>query len=132
MGIAPLNGNAAPITSAIGGVNPNGRTPTDPALHGALNYARSWAQRNPTHKVIVVLATDGGPNCNESLNPATCTCSVRGGCTAQTCLDDVRTLAAIRAHSTHLVNQTEPAMVAEREYLESFVKAEEVFWPIKP
>src|SRR5262249_42445371 len=51
--------------------NPNGHTPTDPALQGALNYARSWAQRNPTHKVIVILATDGAPNgCNSSAQTA--------------------------------------------------------------
>jgi LmbE family N-acetylglucosaminyl deacetylase len=42
--------------------------------------------------------------------------------------DAARKLAAIRAHSTHLTNATEPALIAEREYLESFVKAEEVFW----
>jgi len=41
-------------------------------------------------------------------------------------------LSAIRAHSTHLADQTEGTMAAEREYLESFVKSEEVFWPIKP
>lgn len=64
VGIAPLNGNAQAITNAIGNLNPSGRTPTDPALQGALNYARSWAQKNPTHKVIVVLATDGAPNDN--------------------------------------------------------------------
>jgi len=34
-------------------------------------------------------------------------------------------LLAIRAHSSHL---TQPSMLAEREYLESFVKSEEVFW----
>jgi hypothetical protein len=69
VGIAPLNGNAQPITNAIGNLNPAGRTPTDPALQGALSYARSWAQRNPTHKVIVVLATDGAPNDNCGSSP---------------------------------------------------------------
>jgi hypothetical protein len=67
VGIALLNGNAQPITNAIANLSPDGNTPTEPALQGALNYARSWAQRNPTHKVIVVLATDGAPNgCNSS------------------------------------------------------------------
>jgi len=42
--------------------------------------------------------------------------------------DAARKLEAIRAHSTHLVGAIEPGLVAEREYLESFVKAEEVFW----
>jgi len=37
-------------------------------------------------------------------------------------------LEAIRAHATHLSAATQPAAVEEREYLESFAKAEEVFW----
>lgn len=36
---------------------------------------------------------------------------------------------AILAHSTHLEGVEEPALAEERVYLESFVKAEEVFWP---
>ena len=39
-------------------------------------------------------------------------------------------LRAIRAHSTHLVGATDPTMVEERSYLESFVKSEEVFWVV--
>lgn len=39
-------------------------------------------------------------------------------------------LRAIRAHSTHLVGATDPKMVEERTYLESFVKSEEVFWVV--
>lgn len=71
VGIAPLNGNARPISNAIANVGPAGHTPTDPALQGALDYARSWAQKNPTHKVVVVLATDGAPNgCNSSAQGA--------------------------------------------------------------
>jgi LmbE family N-acetylglucosaminyl deacetylase len=38
-------------------------------------------------------------------------------------------LAAIRAHATHLAGAMQGALVQEREYLESFVKSEEVFWP---
>jgi LmbE family N-acetylglucosaminyl deacetylase len=37
-------------------------------------------------------------------------------------------LRAIRAHSSHLAGATDPGMIEERAYLESFVKAEEVFW----
>ena len=39
-------------------------------------------------------------------------------------------LHAIRAHSTHLAGATDPAMIEERAYLESFVKSEEVFWTV--
>jgi LmbE family N-acetylglucosaminyl deacetylase len=38
---------------------------------------------------------------------------------------------AIKAHSSHLEGAADPAMVRELKYLESFVKSEEIFWPIK-
>jgi hypothetical protein len=60
--IATLNGNAAPIVAAIGRATVSGSTPTPSALQGALQYAATWQAANPTHKVIVVLATDGLPN----------------------------------------------------------------------
>jgi len=66
--IAALPPNASAISGAIGGQSPGGNTPTEPALQGAIDYAASWAQRHPTHKVIVVFATDGLPNgCNSSV-----------------------------------------------------------------
>jgi hypothetical protein len=66
--IAALPPNAKPIADAIGRQGPEGNTPTEPALHGAINYAAQWAQQHPTHKVIVVFATDGLPNgCNSSV-----------------------------------------------------------------
>ena len=37
-------------------------TPTVPALQGAIDHARAWAQNHKDHKVIVVLATDGTPS----------------------------------------------------------------------
>jgi LmbE family N-acetylglucosaminyl deacetylase len=40
--------------------------------------------------------------------------------------------AAIRAHSTHLAEATEGPLAHEKEYLESFVKSEEVFWSAGP
>jgi hypothetical protein len=60
--IAPLNGNAAAIVASFGRTTPNGYTPTPAALEGALQYAAQWQTANPTHKVIIVLATDGLPN----------------------------------------------------------------------
>ncbi|HEX4477540.1 MAG TPA: hypothetical protein VH142_20765 [Polyangiaceae bacterium] len=66
--IAALPGNATKITSAITGESPSGNTPTQPALQGALNYAKAWSKAHPTHKVIVVFATDGLPNgCNSTV-----------------------------------------------------------------
>jgi hypothetical protein len=67
--IAALPGNASAIKSMIASTSPSTNTPTTPALQGALQYAKSYATANPTHKVVVVLATDGEPN---SCSP-TCT-----------------------------------------------------------
>lgn len=36
---------------------------------------------------------------------------------------------AIAAHATHLAGVTDRVLVEEREYLESFIKSEEVYWP---
>ncbi|HWO08156.1 MAG TPA: hypothetical protein VNN80_01710 [Polyangiaceae bacterium] len=40
---------------------PLGETPTGPALTGALEHARAWAEQHPGRQVVAVLATDGFP-----------------------------------------------------------------------
>lgn len=59
--IAALPGAAAKLTSVIAARMPDGRTPTAPALEGAVDHARAWATAHPGHSVAVVLATDGLP-----------------------------------------------------------------------
>ena len=59
--IKVLPGNATAIINSMAAHGPNGNTPTHPALQGAVNFARSHAMANPTHTVVVVLATDGEP-----------------------------------------------------------------------
>ncbi len=61
VGIAALPGNGAKIINSINAHSPNGSTPTATALSGAIQYAQTWATQNPTHTVVVVLATDGDP-----------------------------------------------------------------------
>ncbi len=56
-----LPGNRAALISSIDGVGTGGNTPTRPALKGAIGVARTYANANPTHKTVVVLATDGEP-----------------------------------------------------------------------
>jgi hypothetical protein len=46
---------------------PQGQTPTGPALSGALEQARIWAEQNPGRQVVTVLATDGFPTVCEPL-----------------------------------------------------------------
>ena len=60
--------NAAPFDAAINATQPNGGTPTLPAIQGAYQYAAQLEQQNMTAKVAVVLVTDGEPNdCNSSV-----------------------------------------------------------------
>ncbi|MFT3774229.1 MAG: VWA domain-containing protein [Minicystis sp.] len=59
--ITVLNGTSGQLDSTIAGWTPSGSTPTAPALTGAIQHAKSWANQNPTHTVVVVLATDGLP-----------------------------------------------------------------------
>lgn len=42
--------------------DPSGETPTLPALQGAYEFTKGWAQSNPERAVAVLLATDGEPN----------------------------------------------------------------------
>jgi uncharacterized protein YegL len=59
--VAPLPGNKVLLQDKIDATSPTGMTPTWGALKGALQAATSYQDANPTHKVIVVLATDGDP-----------------------------------------------------------------------
>jgi hypothetical protein len=47
---------------SISSNSPSGGTPTAPALQGAIDYARAWAEGHPDRLVAVVLATDGVPS----------------------------------------------------------------------
>lgn len=70
--IAPLPASSAAIASALDAKDPTGGTPTRVALSGAVEHAKSWAAANPTHKVVVLLATDGLPTeCLKSANQST-------------------------------------------------------------
>ena len=54
-------GQAATLYASLMGHNPAGYTPTGPALAGALMFARQRIAAMPTHRVAVVLVTDGLP-----------------------------------------------------------------------
>ena len=59
--IAPLPGSAAPLIASLRAAVPEGRTPTGPALQGAIDQAKAWAGAHQGKKVVAVLATDGLP-----------------------------------------------------------------------
>lgn len=65
--IASLPFNAFPITNSFPAEATAYGTPTWPALKGVLTVATAHQDANPTHKVVVVLATDGDPFACEPL-----------------------------------------------------------------
>lgn len=56
-----LPGGADAVLSALTNLQPEGSTPTLPALTGAVRQGVAWAAEHPDHTTIVVLATDGLP-----------------------------------------------------------------------
>jgi hypothetical protein len=61
--IAELPAAAPGLLSVINSAmpDPEGLTPTGPALGGAIQQAGAWASAHPDHQVVAVLATDGMP-----------------------------------------------------------------------
>jgi hypothetical protein len=59
--ISSAASRASEIVASLEAVEPNGRTPTGPALRGALDQAREWALQHPERQVVTVFATDGLP-----------------------------------------------------------------------
>jgi hypothetical protein len=59
--IADLPGAAPAIMTALGRKRPEGRSPTGPALAGAIMHAQARLKASPGRRVAVVLASDGLP-----------------------------------------------------------------------
>jgi len=60
--VAPLPGAQAALVASLSAHTPDGLTPTAGALSGAITHAQALARANATHRVAVVLATDGLPD----------------------------------------------------------------------
>ena len=60
---------AGQIITVLHNTSPAGWTPTRVAELGAVQYAQQYASQYPSHRVVVVLATDGLPNvCNSTVD----------------------------------------------------------------
>lgn len=59
--LGPVSTGASDIVSAFDAQSPGGLTPTYPALSGAISYAKTWANLDPTAYTAVVFITDGYP-----------------------------------------------------------------------
>jgi hypothetical protein len=94
--LSPRVGNTANVLAALGRTMPVGGTPTFDALRGAATYYRNTPPLGRLRGRYLVLATDGGPNCNPALSPMTCACTSPRGCAGMrgnlACLDDDRTV----------------------------------------
>ncbi len=94
--VAVALGAANDIVNDLEGTTPGGGTPTAATLQEARQVLEALGDEGGTR--AVVLATDGGPNCNASLNVNTCQCMVDGGCNdPRNCLDDTDAVAAAQA-----------------------------------
>lgn len=90
-----IGASPSQVQSLYSSLAPGGGTPTAASLTSAKNYLLSQGLSSPAY---VLLITDGLPNCNASLNVATCTSIDPAATTAQyKCLDDTQTVAAAQA-----------------------------------
>jgi hypothetical protein len=98
----PQKGNVDGILGKMRSLTPVGSTPTALAVDiagDAVQLVRATKQGR-----ALVLATDGAPDCNSSLDPTTCACVSNSGvttgrCDPIRCLDDAHTVGEI-AHFT--------------------------------
>ncbi|MBN2191790.1 MAG: VWA domain-containing protein [Polyangiaceae bacterium] len=77
------------ITGALRGTAPGGGTPTAEALRRAYEYFTNGDGASLVGEKYVLLATDGGPNCNSTLScpEATCTVNMDGLCPSGNCCE---------------------------------------------
>lgn len=90
------NDSAFDIVDELEQAYPGGGTPTAATLEEAKDVLDGLPASGGAR--VVVLATDGGPGCNESLDTDSCRCLHAGECTSSfNCLDDENTIAATAA-----------------------------------
>jgi hypothetical protein len=126
------------IAEQLDATSPGGGTPTAVALDSALDYFVNGAGAALEGGKYVLLATDGGPNCNEELtcDGETCTTNLDGACktdncctfsnTRNQCLDADRVLEKLQALtdagiSTFVVGL--PGTQQYATYLDEFAEA---------
>ena len=73
VGIQQLPGAATQLIGELDAAEPQGGTPTHLGLDGACEYVTGWKATNPTHKVVILLVTDGIPeaSCDANIQLAT-------------------------------------------------------------
>jgi hypothetical protein len=143
--IEPGASGVSKVLDAVNGALPGGGTPTAAALTSALQYFTTGDGAALKGQKFVLLATDGGPNCNidNTCDAAHCTPNLDGQCPAgnccdqdgQYCLDDTSVVAQIQALksagvSTFVVGIPGSEMYAQ--YLDTFAVSGGVTNPSAP
>jgi len=113
--VQPLADALPKVMGVLADNEPDGGTPTATALARALGYFTKGAGKDLAGSKFVLLATDGGPNCNEALSceASACTMNLDGQCPDAVqnccdpmmggagvqfgCLDDARTSEQVKA-----------------------------------
>lgn len=93
--LSPQVGVVSSLLARLDATAPGGSTPTALAVERA--SANLAAMRAAGASKALVLATDGAPDCNATLDPRTCTCLSGSNCSATRCLDDARTIERLQA-----------------------------------
>jgi hypothetical protein len=89
--VGVAQGTATAIKGALTNMATCGGTPTAQTLLAAKQYLQAKLAPNG-HAKHILLATDGGPNCNPALNALTCTCTAPSCLfNPNNCLDDAQT-----------------------------------------
>jgi von Willebrand factor type A domain len=133
------------ILDAVNATSPGGGTPTAAALASALQYFTQGDGANLQGPKFVLLATDGGPNCNidNTCDTAHCTTNLDGQCPSgnccdqngQSCLDDTSVVTQIQALQTAGVSTFVvgiPGTENYSQYLDTFATAGGVPSPDAP
>lgn len=127
--VMPAANNAKPILRVLESSDPWGATPTAAAVEFAGDWLAGRTSRERT--VAMVLATDGGPNCNADLDPDKCTCTAPSAppCPRPSaCLDDVNAVSTLakfagRGVPTLVIGIDSTALKVERDALNAMARA---------
>ncbi|HWZ87996.1 MAG TPA: vWA domain-containing protein, partial [Polyangiaceae bacterium] len=133
------------ILDAVNAASPGGGTPTAAALTSALQYFTTGDGAALQGQKFVLLATDGGPNCNidNTCDEAHCTPNLDGQCPSgnccsnmgRYCLDDAAVVTQIQALQTAGVSTFVvgiPGTEKYSQYLDNFAVSGGVANPAAP
>ena len=137
------------ILAAMNATEPGGATPTAEAMKRALEYFTTGAGKDVKGDKYVILATDGGPNCNTTLTCDVdhCTANLDGTCAAGNCcdpstggskidcVDDAAVLTQLAALATAGVKTFVigiPGSEAYNGFLDQFAEAGKITSPTPP